>query len=132
MDACLWIDGYADLLALRFRRERPDCPALVTDSPTVMVDWRPLTGNGAPVSREEPMPCALFVRRSAACDLLALRDLDVLALLRGPDYLGLAESIAAALPRSLVVITGQGVYEAARLAHRWARETEEREWEVAA
>ena len=129
MDACEWIDGYADLVELRRERKRPEL-VVITDSPTVLFDWRPLTGNGIPVARESPECCALLVRRRAACNLIALRGIDVLVLIADPDVLGLVESIAEARPSRLEVINGPTVYAAARFALGLALDEAINEWEL--
>jgi hypothetical protein len=113
------IDGYADLLALRGRNFRPDTAVLITDSEVIEHQWREILQDRFPSFRATvtgPVGgcTVLRIRNEKPHNLVAVRGLDVIALLTRKTSLPWLEMIRLAKPADSVEVTGPMAYRTAR------------------
>jgi hypothetical protein len=119
------IDGYDDLLALRGRNFRPDTAVLITDSDVIEYQWREVLWDRFPSFKARvtgPVGgcTALRIRNEKPHNLVALRGLEVIALLTRKTSRPWLEMIRLAKPADLVEVTGPEAYRTARaIAHRF-------------
>jgi hypothetical protein len=114
------IDGYAELLAVRGRNLRPDTAVLLTDSEVIEFQWREILRDSHPTFRPRvvgPTPgcTVLRIRNETPHNLIALRGLEVLAMLTRASSLPWMEQVRQAKPGDLVEVHGAQAYAMARM-----------------
>jgi hypothetical protein len=114
------IDGYAELLEVRGRNLRPDTAVLLTDSEVIEFQWREILRDRFPSFRPTGMGptggcCVLRIRNEAPHNLIALRGLEVLAMLTRSNSMPWMEQVRLAKPADLVEAHGAQAYAMARL-----------------
>jgi hypothetical protein len=112
------IDGYNELFGLRMRKFRPEAVVLITDSEVIEHQWREITHTGGLWDMQAAVPpCSVLrIRNEKPHNLIAIRDLPVLALLTRQASLPWLEMIRLAKPSELVEQCGPHAYAVARLA----------------
>jgi hypothetical protein len=114
------IAGYAELLHLRGRNFRPDTAVLITDSDVIECQWREILRDGLPTLEVQavasvPACNVLRIRDEPPHNLVAIRGLEVIALLARSTSLPWLEMIRQAKPAEVVEVTGPMAYRTARI-----------------
>jgi len=113
------IAGYAELLHLRGRHFRPGTAVLITDSDVIEHQWREILRDGLPTLEVQPVASVpacnvLRIRNEPPHNLIAIRGLEVIALLTRQTSLPWLEFIRQAKPAEVVEVTGPMAYRTAR------------------